>query len=199
MQYYFDNRNESNDSSPPYVIWENSFTPRQLDMIQGMARNSSAKGLTGKDLDSVPNDVPNYRSSLIQWLERAPETDWIFAKIADVIQRVNYQYYNFDLTGLGEPTQLSNYKSNANGGYDWHIDSISTGLIRKLSLSLQLSHPDEYEGGDLEIMTGQEPMKIGRKRGLIAVFPSWTLHRVTRVTSGERKSLVQWVTGPQFR
>ena len=199
MLFYFNKRDEINNSYPPYIFWENCFTPRQLDMIQGMAKNSSIKGLTGGDLDNTSNSNSNYRSSMIQWLESSPETDWIITKIADVIQRINLQYYNFDLSGLSEPAQLSNYKSNVNGGYDWHIDSTSRGTVRKLSLAMQLSNPDEYEGGDLEIMLGDAPMKIERRRGLIAIFPSWTLHRVTRVTSGERQSLVQWVTGPNFR
>jgi PKHD-type hydroxylase len=31
------------------------------------------------------------------------------------------------------------------------------------------------------------------------VFPSFRLHRVTPVTSGVRKTLVVWSTGPAFR
>lgn len=199
MLYYFPKRDAINDESPPYVIWDNCFTPRQLDMLQGMARKSSITGLTGRDLDNSSTSNDGYRSSLIQWLERAPETEWVYEKLAGVIQQVNFQYYNFDLLGLGESAQLSNYKSDANGGYNWHIDCMSTGYVRKLSFSMQLCHPDEYEGGDLEVKISDEPIKIERKRGLITIFPSWTLHRVTRVTSGERQSLVQWVSGPKFR
>jgi PKHD-type hydroxylase len=64
---------------------------------------------------------------------------------------------------------------------------------------LQLSDPDEYEGGNLEILSSREPTVIEKKKGLVSVFPSYILHRVTPVTSGVRKTLVVWTTGPKFR
>jgi len=38
-----------------------------------------------------------------------------------------------------------------------------------------------------------------KKRGLITVFPAWTLHQVTPVTKGTRQTLVTWVCGPEFK
>lgn len=64
---------------------------------------------------------------------------------------------------------------------------------------MQLSDEDDYVGGDLELMFGDEPQKMIRKRGTILCFPSYVLHRVTPVTEGTRYSLVAWITGPQFK
>ena len=64
---------------------------------------------------------------------------------------------------------------------------------------MQLSSPDEYEGGDLEINIGSTPLKVKKQKGHIAIFPSFLLHRVSPVTKGLRKSLVWWVGGSQFR
>jgi PKHD-type hydroxylase len=38
-----------------------------------------------------------------------------------------------------------------------------------------------------------------RERGVVIAFPSYVLHRVTPITSGTRKSVVIWITGPKFK
>jgi PKHD-type hydroxylase len=48
-------------------------------------------------------------------------------------------------------------------------------------------------------MAGNKIQPAPRERGAVIIFPSYVLHRVTRVTRGVRKSLVVWVTGPNFR
>jgi PKHD-type hydroxylase len=70
---------------------------------------------------------------------------------------------------------------------------------RKLSMVLQLSDPSEYDGGDLEFYVQSEPIKAEKKKGIVYVFPSWVLHRVTPVTRGTRRSLVMWIAGPKFK
>ena len=64
---------------------------------------------------------------------------------------------------------------------------------------MQLSDPSEYEGGELKLYNGHEPITIKREKGLIVFFPSYTLHEVTPVTKGERYTLVGWVHGPAFK
>jgi PKHD-type hydroxylase len=94
------------------------------------------------------------------------------------------------------------YTVYGSGGdhYNWHIDSGgSNPCPRKLSLSLQLSDPSEYEGGNLEFMIGKDGNSAKKERGLVVAFPAYRLHRVTPVTKGVRKSIVIWTTGPQFR
>ncbi|MDB2656544.1 2OG-Fe(II) oxygenase [Crocinitomicaceae bacterium] len=70
---------------------------------------------------------------------------------------------------------------------------------RKLSVTVQLSDPDEYEGGDLEFMINHKTVKAPRKKGTIVVFPSFIMHRVTPITKGTRQSIVGWVSGPPYR
>jgi PKHD-type hydroxylase len=70
---------------------------------------------------------------------------------------------------------------------------------RKLSMVLQLSHPSEYEGGDLELMTGNVPHICKKEKGLLYAFPSYILHRVTPITNGTRRTLVVWTSGPRFK
>ena len=79
-----------------------------------------------------------------------------------------------------------------------HIDKLYKGTIRKLSITIQLSSPQDYEGGDLILHNG-EPEKMQKELGKLIVFPSYTLHEVTPVTKGTRYSLVAWVAGKPFR
>lgn len=95
---------------------------------------------------------------------------------------------------------------NAEREMIWHRDPNAAGKIRKLSVTVNLSHPDEYEGGNLRFDCG--PHTRGdrfveceeiRPRGSIVVFPSHIYHQVTPVESGTRRSLVMWSLGPPFR
>ena len=88
--------------------------------------------------------------------------------------------------------------------YDYHRDcDIVQPLYRKLSVTVQLSGPETYKGGDLFIrhFWGKTNLPIDeqlRSRGTIIVFPSLLLHSVRRVIRGTRYSLVQWYSGPDF-
>ena len=72
-------------------------------------------------------------------------------------------------------------------------------LVRKLSFTLQLSDPTDYDGGDMVILTNHERKVLSKTRGSITIFPSYLLHRVETITRGIRYSLVGWVSGPRFK
>jgi PKHD-type hydroxylase len=99
-----------------------------------------------------------------------------------------------------EDTQIGRYKSADEGHYDWHMDATApkNGIQRKLSISILLSDPSEFEGGELQFK-GMEDRKILTKQGSIVVFPSFIEHRVTPVTKGVRYTAVTWASGPSFR
>ena len=99
-----------------------------------------------------------------------------------------------------EQTQIGRYKSIDEGFYDWHIDAGHpiNGIQRKLSISILLSDPSEFEGGELQFK-GMEDRKILTKQGSIVVFPSFIEHKVAPVTKGVRYSAVTWASGPSFR
>ena len=82
--------------------------------------------------------------------------------------------------------------------YAWHQD-YGGQISRKLSLVLQLTDPSRYEGGNLQTMTNQDVFTVRKQRGLVTVFPSFTLHQVTPVTQGSRQSLVAWISGPPYK
>ena len=73
-------------------------------------------------------------------------------------------------------------------------------MVRKLSFVLQLSDPDAYEGGNLQLLDEAGKSYFApRKRGTVILFDSRTMHRVTKVKSGLRKSIVGWTVGPRWK
>ena len=144
------------------------------------------------------------RSSSIKWIPKTQSWEWLYKKLHDCIIRANAENWNFTITSIDTDIQYSEYNASQNGHYSWHTD-IDAGefSLRKLSLTVQLSDPSEYEGGNLEFFTGgnYKTMKkpVEKEKGLVTIFPSYMLHRVTPVTKGIRKSLVLWVGGCQFK
>lgn len=149
--------------------------------------------------EGEPEDQdPKYRKSNVSWILPAPETEWLFRKMTDLVLGANERFFGFDLLGFAEGFQFTKYEA-PDGEYDLHIDKLNHKIIRKLSVVLQLTDPSEYEGGDLEIHLGKIPDTMQRGLGNVCFFPSYVMHRVTPVTSGKRYSLVAWLTGPQFK
>ena len=180
----------------PFVWWEGGFTEQELDWLQEQARKADQQAQVGGDPQGA--DLAKIRRSQISWLNKTPDTAWVFQKLGQIASSLNAKYYRFDLTGFGEPFQLTNYVQSEQGMYGWHQD-YNTNISRKFSLVLQLSDPSQYEGGNLQVMTGGQPETVRKQRGLVAAFPSYVLHQVTPVTSGNRQSLVAWASGPAFK
>jgi PKHD-type hydroxylase len=141
----------------------------------------------------------------VGWVPWGPETAWIFQKLADFARLANQTIYHFDLTGFDDDLQLAEYQ--AGDYYDWHQD-IGSGAhtTRKLSLSLVLTDAREHQGGHLRFPDGIAPTSGSDAlslqhpvKGTLILFPSYQLHRVEPVTSGVRRSLVAWFSGPPFR
>lgn len=135
------------------------------------------------------------RDSKVCFVSPDNDTAWIFSKLQAVTMAANQQY-RFHLSGFHEPLQIAEYESG--GHYDWHLDigaDVTSG--RKLSISVQLSDDDSYEGGDLEFLN-INVQKPPRSVGSITVFPAYLPHRVKPVTRGIRRSLVAWIHGNPF-
>jgi PKHD-type hydroxylase len=183
-------------TNQPYVFWQDGFTDEAIARIIeiGDAR------VKEKATVGAGEEVKDIRVTNVSWIEMNQDTEWIYDKLAYIARNLNGQYYNFDLHGFWEHLQYTVYEGNENGHYDWHIDAGSTDECpRKFSIVLQLSDPSEYEGGELQIMIGKDVTTIEKKKGFLVAFPSYQMHRVTPVTSGIRRTLVVWVTGPAFR
>ena len=174
-----------------YAYWEKAFTKEECKTIINIAKNKGLiKGTTTGETDA--------RLSKISWLYSADDLQWVFKRITDIVLNLNDRFFQFDIFGLNEGLQFTNYKAPSDK-YEKHIDRAVDNVIRKLSLSIQLTEPKEYKGGELYLYEDEKGILMKKEQGTLILFPSYTLHEVTPITKGERNSLVSWVTGKQFK
>ncbi len=136
------------------------------------------------------------RHSGVTWVPEIKDFAWVDTRMIGLVRDANRQLFGYDLDGVDEQLQLAAY--GPGHYYDWHIDRGQGGAAgrRKLSLSVQLTSPDDYVGGALVINADGNPIKISRAQGTAVVFAASTLHRIEPVISGLRHSLVSWAHGP---
>jgi PKHD-type hydroxylase len=178
-----------------FIAYEDYFLPHEANRVLSLwdAEKSGDATLSGRATENE-----ELRKSSVIFIEEEPSTTWIYQKMAALAMQTNNERFWFDLLGFHEKLQLTNY--SVGDHFNWHQD-FGAGEIssRKLSMTVQLSDPDEYEGGDLEFMVNHNIMKAPRKKGTIVVFPSFIMHRVTPITKGTRRSIVGWVAGSPYR
>ena len=173
---------------------------------QVIATAMKEKGMRGLTGDTNPDtateeelkSIKKKRDSKIAWMNYP----WLYNLFIPYVTNANNNAgWNFQFDE-SESCQFSVYEPGQ--FYDWHADSkeepYKNGKVRKLSVTVSLSDPKDYDGGVLEFNLGGKTITQGSKaKGAISVFPSYLLHRVSPVTRGTRKSLVLWVGGNQFR
>ena len=110
----------------------------------------------------------------------------------------NRDAFRYALDGFEEQLQIASY--GPGHYYDWHMDRGHGAVAgrRKLTLSVQLSDPESYVGGELELNADGHPFQVTTDQGAMVTFAAHTLHRVAPIVSGARLSLVAWVHGPDF-
>ena len=158
-------------------------------------------------------DLKKKRDSNIVWMDDR----WIYKEIQPYVHDANVNAgwnFQWDFT---ESCQFTKY--NKGQYYDWHCDSWdkpyqrpegdpANGKVRKLSVTVTLSDPKEYKGGDLEFdfrnLEPDKPTKTNRCKGILPkgsliVFPGFVWHRVRPVKKGTRYSLVVWNLGWPFK
>ena len=160
------------------------------------------------------------RNSKNLWI---PTDHWIGGFLWHYVMRANRENFVYDLTCIdGENLQYTQYGEGQY--YNWHIDAgidtaykpqfitssaqnkaqddinLNGEYVRKLSFTLQLSDPEDYRGGEVQFMDNAgKSYFMPKQRGTIAFFDSRTPHRVRKVKSGMRKSIVGWVCGPRWK
>jgi len=182
------------DQTNFYAFWNNAFSKEECQKIINIAKD---KGLTKGKTKGVTKDV---RDSKVSWLYPLDNMDWVFRRVTDITLNLNERFFKFDLFGLNEGFQFTNYEAPS-GKYGKHIDRSMNIPVRKLSISIQLTDPEEYEGGELKLYDGddKDAIVMDKTQGTLIIFPSYVLHEVMPVTKGTRNSLVTWITGKQFK
>ena len=176
------------------------FSPRQCKMIIEAGREEpkqyayvgNEKGIKGGVLDTKT------RTSHISWIPFKKMND-MYKDIELIMKQTNGNHFGFDGMQLTEFAQYTEYPKD--GFYDWHADNdvncAHEPPVRKISMTCLLSPENEFEGGDLELMSEGKVAKI--KQGHAVFFASFIRDRVKPVIRGNRKSLVMWFGGTPFK
>lgn len=81
--------------------------------------------------------------------------------------------------------------------YGWHLDSpimMSNQPIRTdIAMTLFISDPETYDGGELEVQAPGAQSSWKLAAGDAIFYPATTVHRVAPVTRGERRVVVTWI------
>jgi len=173
------------------------------------------------------------RSCEVAWIQ--PDTKFtseVIQQVSNTIININHEWFGYTVH-RPEPIQYTMYEykeeNEIKDHYNWHQDSWGNSrtnpIERKLSMSVQLSHSDEYEGCNLifpdtktrdlvnsdpnapygmnmyngQSVTVSEWDELQRKKGTAIFFQSTSYHRVTPIESGSRYALVNWLQGPKWR
>jgi Rps23 Pro-64 3,4-dihydroxylase Tpa1-like proline 4-hydroxylase len=196
-----------------------------VDVIEDELRDyedDMMKSLVGNSNQNQKGDLnSSIRNSDNTWIS---SEHWVSGIIWYYVAKANRENFLYDIDSIdSESLQFTRYGPGE--FYSWHKDEGISGLIkpkavnrkdmdglitnhlqtncqkvRKLSVSLLLSNPEEFEGGNLEFV-GEDGKNFvaPRIRGSVCVFDSRTTHRVQPVTKGIRKSIVAWIIGPRWK
>lgn len=181
------------------------FTEVECDAITASAIDSAWRegGVGGRgENQTSPSVVNETRSCLEQRLPVNQQTGAPLNKISQEISTVNSSGWRFELSGFvaDDMPYLMHYPESMKSHYDWHVDmGRSYAASRKLGFTIQLSNSSDYDGGNLEFHNVEADPQSMRKKGTMAIFPTYWLHRVTPVTRGTRNVVVGWVHGPSYR
>ena len=136
------------------------------------------------------------RDCKVRWIQ--PDTDEkqkLTNLCTNLFFETNRMFFGLDLTKIYN-IQYTEYHGNTKSFYHTHMDSyLGSGELsdRKLSMTIQLSDSDEYEGGDFKFRDNISniPTKEQlRKKGTVMIFPSFLYHSVQPVTKGIRKKVL---------
>ena len=174
------------------------FTPDQCNQIIASGRAQKPQvAQVGMDKPGGGTDTRK-RVTTISWIP-FKEMGHMYQDLNTFIQKANENHFGFGDIRVTEQAQFTEYPEG--GFYDWHMDCDVNmehePPVRKISMTLLLNDPSEFEGGDLELMA---PGKFANlKQGHAICFASFLNHRVNPVTRGMRQSLVVWFGGKAFR
>ena len=177
-------------------------TPQQCDELIRIGQ--SEPKMKGETTYKGKKMISEYRKSTIAWVPINKAIP-IYQVIKQSMEKTNNNHFGFDTIQFPGQGQYAEYSKG--GFYDWHMDTqvemLAMPAVRKISMTLLLNNPKEFEGGDLEIFCGNklnsQENKIKLKQGDAVFFASFLLHRVIPVIKGNRKSLVMWFGGTPLK
>jgi len=197
----YENRHISEPKWKSWIVQTTSplFTPDQCrQIIECGRRQPPQQARVGMGKPGGGTDTKK-RITTISWIP-FKEMGHMYRDLNNFIQKANENHFGFGDIRITENAQFTEYPEG--GFYDWHMDCDVNMQheppVRKISMTLLLNDPSEFEGGDLELLENKnKTTKL--KQGQAIIFASFLRHKVQPVTRGIRQSLVVWFGGKPFR
>ncbi len=176
-------------------MWSGALNDVQINQIIEAAGNTNEASTFNADGNL---EISKIRKSRVAWLT---DNQHVLDMLYNFVDAANRNAFHVSIYKQAD-IQYTEYLGSEGGHYSWHHDidwNRNDGLDRKISVTVQLSDPSEYEGGGFLFNETQGPDESCKQKGTVLVFPSYLQHAVEPVTRGIRRSLVAWFEGPKWR
>lgn len=158
---------------------------KSLNQVPWLDGKGTAMGMSAEVKDNAQADAEN---ELVKKLANA-----LLAKYGTTAKLVSAVLpYKIFPPCFNRYTNAETYGFHVDGSI-MRIPNSSEVLRSDMSMTLFLSEPEEYEGGELVIQTEFGEQKVKPKAGDAVTYPSSSLHKVTPVTSGTRLAAITWM------
>jgi PKHD-type hydroxylase len=193
-----------------WQVWTSAFSKEACEDIINKCHGLQIEqarigsGVSNDNFNNPSDSLVDFdiRRTRVAWVPEQGFSELYFF-INSFSKKINRDCFGFDISHGVHEVQFASYDSKQLGHYDWHQDVFfksSKAYDRKLTLILQLSDPETYEGGEFEFR-GCDHMDpaLFKPQGSVLVFPAFTHHRITNVTEGMRYSITAWIEGPKWK
>ena len=172
----------------PFIV-KNALSKETLNLISNIDKNWKKAGLYGYNFDR--EHVQTYGKGRRTWSIRVLNTD-IRNNLKELFKKYPSKI-NFNSENI--TSNLLEYREEDLGCFVEHQDVYYDDTdVRKLSMTIQLSDSNDYEGGQFAIMGEQIPLE----KNQAVIFPSLLPHEVHAVTKGKRNVIIAWALGPHW-
>lgn len=188
------------------VVIDRLFTPDECKRaVRSFDRYPREPGLVGKPAvaenpDTAYSDEQDktLRDCLVTYTPRTKHNHWLHERLELAMLAANAKYWRCDITDFSQPMRLMTYRNGH------HFNSLHQDFgpgdtcYRKLTAVLQVSSPEDYDGGEFEVVGDTTPATAWNQ-GSVLIFPAYLVHRAGVVTRGQRQTIIHRAIGPYFR
>lgn len=185
-----------NINQTDYIWFKESFSEEQLEAIKSILENTPWFEPESEDVKMDEK----IRKCNLKYINLDTENNiWLYDFLCNIAFEANNTLWGFELHSIMDSIEIAEYGEDG-GHFDWHVDLGPSPINhRKIGVMIQLTDPEDYEGGKIEFRVSSESSEL--EKGLLcgASFPSFLSYKINPVTKGKLKILTFWVGGSSFK
>jgi|TARA_R100001530_G_scaffold123592_1_gene91561 PKHD-type hydroxylase len=177
-----------------YYYWKNVIA---LDKIKDLNKKIL------QNVDTSSSDRPAHMASKTSTV-KSVRYNSIKEDLTSAVERINFtnqHEYGYDVHPLLE-SKILNYNIYRPGTeYTWHVDMDKQAACVDIKLTALINLSEtKVKGGDFLLFEGYESKATEFDQpGSMVIFPSFYNHKVTKISSGVRRTLAIFMYGPKWR